>query len=351
MSASTTRAPSTGAIGGSPVRDSLTRRFLARTESKVGLILTGAVLLVAILGPFLAAALTGHTTTEFVGRPFVADGAALGTDNLGRDVLSRWLAGGWRLLLWSAAATALGVGLGAVLGMVAAMRGGWLDALIMRIGDIGLALPQLVFAMLAVTVLGPEGWVLILVVGLTHAPRTARVMRSAAVGVVGEDYVLASHMYAVPQWRILLQDILPNVTGPLMVELGLRMTYSIGALASLSFLGLGMQPPTADWGLMINENRIALAVQPWGVLLPVLAIAVLTVGTNLIADGVAAASAGGSSVVEEDLEGVRAGAQGAVPAGSPAVPESEAATGSASAAAPEAAAGPDTASSPEEGRR
>ena len=186
-------------------------------------------------------------------------------------------------------------------------------------------------------------------------------MRSAAVGVVGEDYVLASHMYAVPQWRILLQDILPNVTGPLMVELGLRMTYSIGALASLSFLGLGMQPPTADWGLMINENRIALAVQPWGVLLPVLAIAVLTVGTNLIADGIAAASAGGSSVVEEDLEGIRAGAQGAAPSGAPAVPESEAATGSATASASDSAAdhgsspgtgaGPDAASSPEEGRR
>ena len=103
--------------------------------------------------------------------PGFSDGAALGTDNLGRDVLSRWLAGGWRLLLWSAAATVLGVGLGAVLGMVAAMRGGWLDALIMRIGDIGLALPQLVFAMLAVTVLGPKGWVLILVVGLTHVPQ------------------------------------------------------------------------------------------------------------------------------------------------------------------------------------
>lgn len=282
--------------------DSLLRRFLARPEAWVGMALTAIVVLIAVLGPALAAPLTGHTTTEFVTRPFQLDGAAMGTDNLGRDVLARWLAGGWRLLLWSALATALGVGMGAVLGMVAAMRGGWVDALIMRVGDIGLALPQLVFAMLAVTVLGPQGWVLILVVGLTHAPRTARVIRSAAVGVVHEDYVLAAHMYAVPQWRILGQDVLPNITGPLMVELGLRMTYSIGALASLSFLGLGLQPPTADWGLMINENRIALAVQPWGVLLSVIAIAVLTVGTNLIADGVAAASAGGSRVVEEDLE-------------------------------------------------
>ena len=182
-------------------------------------------------------------------------------------------------------ATALGVGLGAVLGMVAAMRGGWLDALIMRIGDIGLALPQLVFAMLAVTVLGPKGWVLILVVGLTHAPRTARVMRSAAVGVVGEDYVLASHMYAVPQWRILAQDILPNVTGPLMVELGLRMTYSIGALASLSFLGLGQQPPAPSWGSMLNTAKNFMAQAPWLALWPGLAIFLVVLGFNLLGDG------------------------------------------------------------------
>lgn len=104
--------------------------------------------------------------------------------------------------------------------------------------------------------------------------------------------MLASQMYAVPQWKILGRDVVPNIMGPLMVEVGLRLTYSIGAVASLSFLGLGMQPPTPDWGLMINENRIALSLQPWGVLLPVIAIAVLTVGTNLLADAVATASAG-----------------------------------------------------------
>ena len=215
-----------------------------------------------------------------------------GTDNLGRDVLSRFLEGGWRLLLYSALATVLGVGIGAVLGMLAAFRRGWLDAVIMRSGDVLLAIPQLVFALLAITVLGPQGWVLVLVIGITHAPRVARVIRSATAGVVAEDYVLASQMYAVPQWKILGRDVVPNIMGPLMVEVGLRLTYSIGAVASLSFLGLGMQPPTPDWGLMINENRIALSLQPWGVLLPVIAIAVLTVGTNLLADAVATASAG-----------------------------------------------------------
>jgi peptide/nickel transport system permease protein len=131
-----------------------------------------------------------------------------------------------------------------------------------------------------------------LVIGISHAPRIARVTRQATLAVAGQDYIRAAEMYAVPRWRILLDETLPNITGPLLVEVGLRLTYSIGYVASLSFLGLGIQPPAADWGLMINENRIALVVQPWGVLLPVLAIAVLTVGTNMITDSLASAASG-----------------------------------------------------------
>lgn len=269
---------------------SFARRVLDQPAAKLGFVLTGLVLLVAVVGPFVVPAWTGYGSNSFAGKPFRT--GVFGTDNLGRDVLSRFLEGGWRLLMYSALATVLGVGLGAVLGMLAAFRRGWLDAVIMRFGDVLLAIPQLVFALLAVTVLGPKGWVLVLVIGVTHAPRVARVIRSATSGVVSEDYVLASQMYAVPQWKILSRDVVPNIMGPLMVEVGLRLTYSIGAVASLSFLGLGMQPPTPDWGLMINENRIALSLQPWGVILPVIAIAVLTVGTNLIADAVAGASAG-----------------------------------------------------------
>ena len=269
---------------------SFARRVAQQPTAKLGFLLTGLVLLVALLGPFVVPAWTGYGPNSFAGKPFQP--GVFGTDNLGRDVLSRFLEGGWRLLLYSALATVLGVGIGAVLGMLAAFRRGWLDAVIMRSGDVLLAIPQLVFALLAITVLGPQGWVLVLVIGITHAPRVARVIRSATAGVVAEDYVLASQMYAVPQWKILGRDVVPNIMGPLMLEVGLRLTYSIGAVASLSFLGLGMQPPTPDWGLMINENRIALSLQPWGVLLPVIAIAVLTVGTNLIADAVAGASAG-----------------------------------------------------------
>ena len=268
----------------------LLARMMRQRQAKVGLVLTLAVLLVALAGPLLLPWLTGHTSTEFTGRPFT-DTGMFGTDNLGRDVLSRFLDGGLRLIIYAALATALGMVVGVAVGMTAAYSRGRVDALIMRGNDVLLALPQLVFALLAITVLGPQGWVLVVVIGITHAPRIARVTRSATASVITEDYIRASEMYAVPKWKILLTEVLPNITGPLMVELGLRMTYSIGFVAALSFLGLGMQPPTADWGLMINESRIALVIQPWGVLLPVAAIAVLTVGTNLLTDSLARASA------------------------------------------------------------
>ncbi|WP_239155094.1 ABC transporter permease [Amycolatopsis sp. FDAARGOS 1241] len=245
----------------------------------------------ALLGPWLGPVLTGYSTTDFAGKPYKPDGLA-GTDGLGRDVLTRFLAGGTTLLLYAVLATAPGIVLGALLGMVADYGGGRLDSLLMRGNDVLLSFPQLVIALLAIAVIGPQGWLLVLVIGLTHAPRTARVARQATVAVRGEDYIKAAEMYAVPRSRVLLREILPNITGRLMVELGLRLTYSIGYIASLSFLGLGIQPPAADWGLMINENRIALVVQPWGVLLPVIAIALLAVGTNLVADSLASAAAG-----------------------------------------------------------
>ncbi len=266
------------------------RRVWGQTEGKLGIILTVFIVLLAVFGPLLAMPLTGHTPYEFVGKPFT-HWHLFGTDDLGRSVLARFLDGGKLLLLYSVLATALGMVVGAGLGMLAAYAGGWLDSFIMRLNDIVLAIPQLVFALLAITVLGPRGWVLVVVIGLTHAPRIARVARSATLRVINEDYIRAAEMYSMPRSRIIFREILPNITGPLAVEAGLRLTYSIGAIASLSFLGLGMQPPTADWGLMINENRIALSVQPWGVLLCVFAIAVLTIGTNLLADAIARATA------------------------------------------------------------
>ncbi|AZT99224.1 ABC transporter permease [Brevibacterium aurantiacum] len=264
--------------------------MLAQRQGKIGLVLTIIVLILALGGPLLLPWATGNTATEFVAKPFSPYGL-FGTDNLGRDVFSRFIAGGLTLIVYSVLATALGMILGAIIGMLTAYVGGMFDSVVMRLNDVVLAIPQLVFALLAITVLGPQGWVLVTVIGVTHAPRIARVARSATLGVINEDYILAAEMYAMPRWKMLLRELLPNITGPLSVEAGLRLTYSIGAIASLSFLGLGLQPPAADWGLMINENRIALSIQPWGVLLPVIAIALLTVGTNLLADSFARATA------------------------------------------------------------
>lgn len=280
----------------SPPKESQTKyqpfvkRVLAQKQGRIGLVLTLVVLVLALAGPLLLPWATGHSATEFVAKPFTEFGL-FGSDNLGRDVLSRFIAGGLTLIVYSVLATVLGMVLGATLGMLAAYVGGLLDATIMRLNDVLLAIPQLVFALLAITVLGPQGWVLVTVIGITHAPRIARVARSATLNVINEDYILAAEMYAMPRWKILFRELLPNITGPLSVEAGLRLTYSIGAIASLSFLGLGLQPPAADWGLMINENRIALSIQPWGVLLPVFAIALLTIGTNLLADSFARATA------------------------------------------------------------
>ncbi|MQA97568.1 MAG: ABC transporter permease subunit [Streptosporangiales bacterium] len=284
-----TPAPGTPATGAGR-REGLLRAALRLRRTRAGLVLTALVLGVALLGPLLAP----HSPTEFVAAPFSgpADGMPFGSDQLGRDVLSRFLHGGLTVLGLAAAATAIGVGFGALLGVVAGYRRGVLDEIVMRTGDVVLAFPQLVAALLFLSIIGPKLWLLVLVVGVSHVPRTARVVREATLKVVEQDFVKAAEAIGVRRAKIMAGELLPNVSSALAVELGLRLTYSIGLVAGLGFLGLGLQPPTADWGLMINENRIAVTVQAWAVALPVSAVALLTVGTNLITDGLARASIG-----------------------------------------------------------
>jgi peptide/nickel transport system permease protein len=260
------------------------------TRTRIGLGIVGLMVLIALFGPLIAP----HSPTEFVAAPNSSpSGTALfGADALGRDVWSRFLHGGTTVLWLAAAATAFGIVVGTVVGLVAAYSRGWLDDVLMRSNDVLLAFPQIVFVLLAVSAIGPKLWLIVLTVGLTHAPRVARVMRGAGLEVVERDFVKAAEAVGEKRGRIVFGELLPNVTSPLLVETGLRMTYSIGLVAAISFLGFGLQPPTADWGLMINENRLAITVQPWGVLLPVAAIGLLTVGTNLVTDGIARAAIG-----------------------------------------------------------
>ena len=266
------------------------RNALRLTRTRVGVGIVGLLVAVAVFGPLAAP----HSPTEFVAVPNSGPSgdAMFGADALGRDVLSRFLHGGLTVLWMSAAATLLGVVAGVVVGLVAAYARNWLDDVLMRANDVLLAFPQIIFVLLAVSAIGSKLWLIVACVGLTHAPRVARVMRGAGQEVVERDFIKAAEAVGEKRSRIVFGELLPNVTSPLLVELGLRMTYSIGLVAAVSFLGFGLQPPTADWGLMINENRLSITVQPWAVVLPVLAIGLLTVGTNLITDGIARAAIG-----------------------------------------------------------
>jgi len=280
-------------------------RAVRTPRGATGLSIVGIVVLIAAIGP----ALTPYSSTQFVTAPFANPSGTflLGADVLGRDVLSRTLDGGWVLLLMAAVATLLGVVGGAICGVCAAYFGGHWDTLIMRIVDIVLAFPQLVFALLLVSVLGPKIWLIVLAVGISHAPQVARVTRAAALDVCERDFVRAAQILGMPARRVLRREVLPNLTSVLMVELGLRLTYSILVIAGLSFLGFGLQPPAASWGLMINENRIGLVANPWGVLAPTLLIAALTIGMNTLTDAVARASLGvGRQADDALLSGISA---------------------------------------------
>jgi peptide/nickel transport system permease protein len=287
----------------------------ARTpRGMAGAVLALIVVLLAAIGPFV----TPHPPLAFVTVPGAGPGSGfpLGSDILGRDVLSRVLDGGWQLLLMAAAAMLIGVGLGAAAGIAAAQLRGWRDGLIMRTVDVVLAFPQLVFALLLVSILGPARWLLVLAVGFSHVPQVARVIRAAALDVSERDFVKAVEITGVRQSRLMAGEILPNLLTPLMVEAGLRLTYSIVIMTGLSFIGFGLQPPAPNWGYMINENRIILTTNPWAVVAPAILIAVLTVGLNTFTDAIARVALGierGEKLIAE-AEAAGAGTVTEIPA-------------------------------------
>jgi len=252
--------------------------------AQVGFALILFVAAIAFIGPLVSP----HTHSEFVGTPYglPTDGAPLGTDNLGRDVLSRVMHGGQDLVWMAFCATLLGLALGTAMGLSAAFFKGWTETVLMRVVELKLAFPSIVFALLFVTMLGPGKGLLTIVVGVSQAPSVARVMRGVAMDVVRQEYVQWARSVGMRAWRVLWAEVLPNTTSPLLVEFGLRMMWSISLLAGLSFLGYGIQPPAADWGLMVNENRNALSVQPFAVLAPIVLIALFSIGCNLFAEGV-----------------------------------------------------------------
>ncbi|MFZ0171207.1 MAG: ABC transporter permease [Acidimicrobiales bacterium] len=265
----------------------------------IGLTLSTLIVLLAAIGPSVAP----YNPDYFVGAPFAKPSGQflLGTDYLGRDVLSRTLDGGWELLVMALAATVFGLLVGASAGISAAYLRGRADGLIMRTVDVILAFPQLVFALLLVSILGPKLWLIVLAVGFSHAPAVARVLRSATLDVSERDFVKAVELQGMRSSTVMRKEILPNLISPIMVEAGLRLTYSIVIMAGLSYLTFGPPPPLANWGTDIGLNQLGLApaANLWSVVVPATLIALLTIGTNTFTDAIARVAIGVDRKPEE----------------------------------------------------
>jgi peptide/nickel transport system permease protein len=275
-----------------PAEPSTFRKALRQKRFTVGLGITLLLVAFVVIAPSLAP----FGENETAGPPFNRDEGLLGTDYLGQDVLSRVMHGGQEILLIAVGGTILGMVLGIAVGVVAAYAGGWWDEVIMRLNDVVLSFPQILLALVVLTAIDqPSAWILIALVGISHAPRVARLARGVALGIVSRDFVIAAEALGERRSRVILAEVLPNMNAPLLAEGGLRLTYSIGLVGSLGFLGFSTNPGAANWGQMIQENRLALATQPWAVLAPVLVIAIFAIGTNLMADGIAQVAQRGDS--------------------------------------------------------
>jgi ABC-type dipeptide/oligopeptide/nickel transport system permease subunit len=250
----------------------------------IGLALAVTVLAIAMLGPFFAP----HDPAELSGAPYAAPGPdhALGLDYLGRDALSRFLWGGRTAIVLALLGTLFGVVVGVTVGTLAAYLRGPVEATFNRATEVLLSLPGLILILLFLGGFGTSLTVVVVAIGVANSLPVSRIARGTALGVREQPFVEIARARGERSWYVVLRELLPNMAGPIGVDAGLRFTGSVIAVASVSFLGLGLQPPAADWGLTISENRSGIVLQPWAVVLPILAIGTLTVGVNLFMDGI-----------------------------------------------------------------
>ena len=241
-------------------------------------------LLMAVLGPVIAPYRFDEQNIPGRLKP-PSSGHLFGTDQYGRDVFSRVLAGTREIFLLGGSGTLIAAMIGTTLGLLSAYYGGLLDEVTMRILDILLAFPSLLLALVLLSTVGPSTFNLILVVVILYIPMFARVIRSMVLDLKTKEFVEAAKIRGERGAYILFREILPNSLGPLLVEASMRFSYSIFLVASLGFLGLGVQPPSPDWGLQINEARGWLGSAPWTLLFPAGAVSLLVVATNLMTDG------------------------------------------------------------------
>jgi peptide/nickel transport system permease protein len=240
-------------------------------------------IVVASLGPVVAPHREGTLLTN---DSFAAPGpgSVLGGDYLGRDVFSRLVFGARRTLGLATVITVLAFATGVALGFLAAIAGRWIDGLLGRVNDVLLAFPSLILALIVIAALGTSIPVLVVTVGLIEATRIFRVARALGMDIVAMDYIEVARARGEGKWWIMWREILPNAVSPLAAEFGVRFTYSILFVSALSFLGLGVQPPNADWGVMVRENLQGLLFGSTAPLIPAAAIASVTIAINLLVD-------------------------------------------------------------------
>jgi peptide/nickel transport system permease protein len=260
------------------------RAVYARPTSAAGTTIFVFFVLLAVFGPLLAPyGLNEQIYTAARQPPSAAHW--FGTDFLGRDVFSRVILGARDILTLSGLGTILAVISGAAFGLLSGYAGGWVDEIIMRLFDSLLALPALLLALLLLGTLGRARNSVILVIIVVYTPIVARVVRSVALSVKNKGFVEAARIQGESLGRILFREILLSVLPALTVEGALRFSYAIFLVASLGFLGVGVQPPSPNWGLMVSEARPYVTQQPWALYFPAAAIALLVIGVNLMADG------------------------------------------------------------------
>ncbi|HVA89732.1 MAG TPA: ABC transporter permease [Chloroflexota bacterium] len=268
-------------------RGQFLRRLIRRPLTLFGAIIVLLFVLLAIFGPALAP----HDPTEIfysagVTPPSPPSAAfPLGTDSTGRDVLSRVLAGARISLTVGVVAVAIATFFGALLGLLSGYFGGWTDQIIMRLMDVMLAFPDILLAIVIITVLGVGLTNVMIAVGIAAVPAYTRIVRAAVLAVREQDYVEAARAFGAPHWRIIFSHILRNVLTPIIVLVTLSIGLAILTAAGLSFVGLGAQPPTPEWGDMLNDAQGYLQSAWWTAVFPGVAIMIVVVGLNLLGDG------------------------------------------------------------------
>ncbi|MBT8156145.1 ABC transporter permease [Epibacterium ulvae] len=260
------------------------RALMRSPQGAVGTILVTLLLFISVFGPMLApqdpesfnfGSRFSEPTSQFL----------FGTDWFGRDLLSRVLVGARSTVLLAILATIIGTASGALIGIFSGFVGGWIDEVIMRTIDAVMAIPGLLLALMILTVLGSSSLNAVIAIGIAFAPGMSRIARSTTLSVRELDYVSAARARGESSLWIIFAEILPNMVAPVIVEATIRVAFAIMTLATLSFLGLGAQPPSSEWGLMIAEAREHMFRSPWPILVPGVAIALVAIAFNLLGDG------------------------------------------------------------------